>query len=136
MFEENPTAATGLDRREYFIDARDIQSDDVPAGQLETIMRARAREKLDEVAPIQTFESGVIAGNFGAFRYLTDYDLGDFVTTANLKAGLTADAQINVIVESYTNEGFKIDVEIGEPIRGVERIIDIRTSRLNGELFR
>lgn len=136
IFEEIPTAATGLDRREYFIDARDIQTENVPVGQVETIMRARAREKLKEVAPIQTFESGVIAGNFGAFRYLTDYDLGDFVTTANLKAGLTADAQINVIVESYTNEGFKIDVEIGEPIRGVERIIDIRTSRLNGELFR
>lgn len=136
VFEENPTAADGLDRREYFVDARDIQSENIPAGELENTLRARAREKLAEVAPVQSFENGVISGNFGAFRYLEDWDLGDTVTALNTKVGLTADAQITVVHESYTSEGFKIDVEIGEPIRGIKKVLEIRTSRLDGELYR
>lgn len=136
IFEENPTAASGLDRREHFIDARDIQTDNVPSGQLEATLRARARDKLAEVAPIQSFENGVISGDFGAFRYLVDWDLGDFVTALNTKVGLTADAQITVVHESYSSDGFKVDVEIGEPIRGVRKVLEIRTSRLDGELYR
>lgn len=136
VFEEVIDGATGLDRREYFIDARDIQTTNVPSGQIESVMRQRARDKLAEVAPIQTFENGVITGDFGAFKYLKDWDLGDFVTARNNKIGITADAQITAIHESYTSDGFRIDIEIGEPIRGVTKVLEIRTSRLDSELFR
>ncbi|MBS1968661.1 MAG: siphovirus ReqiPepy6 Gp37-like family protein [Bdellovibrionales bacterium] len=136
VYEENLGTFAGLERREYFVDARDIQSENVPSGELESTLRARAREKLEEVAPIQTFENGIISGTFGAFRYLEDWDLGDVVTALNTKVGLTADAQITMVHESYTGEGFKIDVEIGEPIRGVKKALEIRTSRLDGELYR
>lgn len=75
----------GLDRKEIFVDARDLQSEVyedgettiIPPNQYQQMLRERGLEKLAEMNVIETFEGEVIDTQF---KYGVDYSLGDIVS--------------------------------------------------------
>lgn len=95
----------GLDRREIFIDARDIGEDE--SGSLTD----RGKLKLSELQQIQTFECEV-----DAREYKRTWDLGDIATTLNKKLGIRLDNRITEVREVYESSGFKIEPTFGTTI--------------------
>lgn len=97
---------SGFDRREVFIDARDIDE----TGSLTD----RGRVKLSELQQIQSFECEVDTKDYKAI-----WNLGDIITTIDKKRGLRADNRISEIREVYENSGIKVEPTFGTPIPGL-----------------
>ncbi|MCW6112423.1 siphovirus ReqiPepy6 Gp37-like family protein [Clostridium sporogenes] len=103
----------GLDRRELFVDARDLQKESEDEGikkvltdtEYNSILIQRGKEKLSECKDIKTFEGKIISNNY---EYKKDYDLGDIVTVMDKKWNITVDTRITEVTEVY--EGGKVQI--------------------------
>lgn len=94
---------SGVNRRETFIDARDIE-----AG---ISLIDRGKVKLSESQQIQSFECEVDPKD-----YISVWNLGDIITTMNKKLKLRVDNRISEIKEIYESSGFKVEPIFGNPI--------------------
>ena len=97
----------GLDRKELFVDARDLQSekeDDtkMTAAEYKAALTARGEEKLSEQKAILLLDGDINAQN-NLYEYGVDYDLGDLVRRSSPTFGLTYNARITEIQEIYEN---------------------------------
>lgn len=90
---------TGLERREVFIDAKDISSEDLTEQEYLAALNTRGLEKMNEQILSDSYEASTIpAGNF---NYKIDYDLGDIVTIGKADWGLSTNMRITEIQEVY-----------------------------------
>lgn len=89
---------TGFDRKEIFVDARDLTTT--------TELDARGAQKLGEYA-IQTTVDGMPL-TYSPLVYRTDYDLGDIVTVDVYDSPY--DARITEVKESWEPLSYEIDV--------------------------
>lgn len=94
---------SGFERRETFIDARDIEDG--------TNLADRGKVKLSETQQIQNFECEVDSKD-----YKDTWNLGDIVTTINKKLKLRVDNRVSEVKEVYENSGFKVEPIFGNPI--------------------
>lgn len=116
---------SGFNRREVYIDARDIEKDtvkgidsdgneiDIPiANGPEATKRliARGEEKLVEVQPIESFEANLVENNY---KYKVDFDLGHKVTVRNRNWGVEYIQRITKITENHGVYGSSIEVNFG-----------------------
>lgn len=103
----------GLDRRELFVDARDLQKTNETDGakkvlsdtEYNNLLTQRGKEKLSECKDIKTFEGRIISNNY---IYKKDYDLGDIVTVMDKKWNVQVDTRITEVTEVY--EGGKVQI--------------------------
>ena len=95
----DPTA-TGWERREIMVDARDIKRDGLTEAQYKAALVQRGTEKLAEYGIVECLEA-VTLPNVN-FTYKTDYDLGDVVTVNKKAWGIKMDKRITEAV-SYTH---------------------------------
>lgn len=93
---------TGLNRRELFTDARDIQSERVD--NFREALRQRGLEKLSECTKIVSFEGQVDAIHM--FRYGRDFYMGDIVQIAN-EYGIEGSARVSEFIYSDSESGFE-----------------------------
>lgn len=103
---------TGYDRYEYFVDARDLQSE-IGEGQTMSdedyaeMLISRGKEKLAEVEEVETV-SGKLNVSNSVFKYGIDYKIGDKITVVNNNLNLQVDARVTGIQEtvgsSYSTE--------------------------------
>jgi len=98
--------ASGLDRLEAFVDARDLED--------ESNLPERGRQKLAEMKEIRSFDSEIMTE--GPFRYKKDWDLGDIVTVRNSSWNMVVDARITEVVEIYEPNGFRLEATFGNNI--------------------
>lgn len=94
---------TGFDRRETFIDARDITEG--------VSLADRGKLKLAENVSIQSFECEVNTKDYK--RY---WDLGDIVTTVSKKYSFKISNRVTEVKEIYESNGFKIEPTFGVSI--------------------
>lgn len=94
---------TGIDRRELFIDARDIE--------VGVSLADRAKVKLSETQQIKAFECEVNSNG-----YRDTWDLGDIVTTVNKKLKVKINNRVSEVKEIYESNGFKIEPTFGASI--------------------
>lgn len=107
-------SGTGFDRYELFIDARDLQQEDMTNEEYEAVLQNRGQSKLAEMREIQTFESKInINSNL---TYREDFDLGDVVTCTSKKWGITIDTRITEVEEIYEESGFSVNITFGNNI--------------------
>lgn len=95
----------GIDRKEMFIDARDLENEDES-----TNLTDRAKEKLAEHQEVTSHECSVNTKD-----YKKVWDLGDYVTIRNDEVGVTQKTQITEAKEIY-EDGFKVEVTFGNTI--------------------
>ena len=107
----------GFERREVFVDARDIGED------AETTLEDRGKLKLAEYALIKSFESTVKTDDYRA-----EWDLGDFVTIEDDKTGIREDRQILEVKEVYETENYSIEPVMGEPLKTPQAILKRNTA--------
>lgn len=114
--------ATGLDRLEIFVDARDV-SDKKQVGETEMqlteqeylqMLQERGNAKLAEQTELKTFDSKInMQGNL---RYKQDFDLGDIVTVIDKKWNIRVNTRITEIEEIYEANKEEINVVFGNNI--------------------
>ena len=107
-------SATGWERREVMVDARDIQRDGLTAGQYQAALAQRGTEKLAEYGIVECLEA-VTLPNVN-FAYKKDYDLGDIVTVNKRAWGIKMDKRITEIQEVYENGGLQVVPTFGDPL--------------------
>lgn len=99
---------TGFNRRETFVDARDIADT--------STLSTRGYEKLAEVKLEDSFE--VTINPTGLFKYKTDWNLGDLVTLSSKQWGLSKQARIVKIkfrLDSGSGANPDIDITLDKP---------------------
>jgi hypothetical protein len=99
------TDTSGLHRRELFVDARDVSSNDGEIADEEYMaqLAERGATALSE-APIVESMAGTVEP-LQMYTYKKDYFLGDIVTVVN-KYGIAVDAQVLEIVETWDEDGY------------------------------
>lgn len=101
---------SGFDRREQFIDARDVSSSTegggtLPPAQYNANLTQRGNERMAELVFVQTFEGDVETTQM--FVYEKDFFLGDIVQIAN-EFEIEASARIEEIIFSNGSDGVTI----------------------------
>lgn len=104
------TSASGINRRELYIDARDLQrkdsdGDEMTDAEYHDALVNRARENSKSNSYDISF-SGEIDTTM-TFRYKEDFDIGDVVTVQN-EYGITEECRIKEIIESWDETGYKV----------------------------
>ena len=99
------TDLEGLARREMYIDARDISSNEgeITDAEYTELLQERGLTELQEAAVVESMEGTVESRQ--QYLYKTDYNLGDTVTVRN-KYGIQADARVLEVVETWDESGY------------------------------
>lgn len=105
---------TGYERKELYVDARDLTSMDLTEAQYRAALRQRGLEKLEENSSRKAFECDTIP--YGNFVYKQNYDLGDIVTVKKGTWGLTENLRITEIMEIYEHDIMSIVPTLGNPL--------------------
>lgn len=102
-------SVSGLDRFEYFTDARDISSNEndktIPLADYIKLLQQRGAEKLQELSITEGFSGECVSGV--GFQYIRDFYLGDTVTVIN-KYGISRDVMVLSAIESLDENGEKL----------------------------
>ncbi len=104
----------GLGRFEEFVDARDLQQEEMSDPEYQEVLETRGQDKIAEKQELQTFESKINPDS--NLIYKTDFDLGDKVTCTSRKWGITIDTRITEIEEIYEQSGFELNITFGNNI--------------------
>lgn len=105
---------TGLDRREVFIDAKDIGSTGLTQEEYLALLTNRGNEKMSEKILSDSYELVTIPT--GNFNYKTDYDLGDIVTVMKKDWNVIVDMMVTEIQEVYEHGIATIIPTLGSPL--------------------
>lgn len=104
----------GLDLREVFVDAKDINSEGMTTAEYKAALLTRAQENLNEAIVSETLECETNPEI--NFTYKTDYDLGDIVTVKKKKWGLYMNQRITELQEVYEYGGMTVVPTFGDPL--------------------
>lgn len=99
------TDLSGLHRRELYVDARDISSNEGQIADEEYLaqLAERGATALSEAPIVESMEGTVEP--LQMYTYKVDYFLGDTVTVVN-QYGISADAQVLEVVETWDENGY------------------------------
>lgn len=103
-------SATGLDRREVFVNAKDQNNDELTLLEYEALLANKGQLNFSDQT--ERFEGEVIAD--GNLKYKVDYDLGDIVTIENSKWGKQIHVRITEITEVFDQNGIQIIPTFGK----------------------
>jgi hypothetical protein len=106
-------AGAGIERREVWVDAKDLQSADFPTGYTDALI-FRGQSRLAELAPIQAFDS--VVNQYGNLGYKSDFDIGSRVRAESVRWGVSITARITEIAETYDRDGLSLEVTFGKPL--------------------
>lgn len=106
--------AKGLERREIFVDARDVDSEGLSEAEYEAKLRTRGEEALASNRNEKSFECNT--GADSNFQYKKNYDLGDIVTVKKNKWNITVNERITEIREIYEYGGRRIEPTFGNAL--------------------
>lgn len=106
---------TGYDRRELYIDAKDIQQEEgMTDATYQALLTSRGNEKLGE--NVEASSISVETDPYGNFVYKRNYDLGDIVTVKKSDWNIAEDLRITAIAEVYEKGYAKIVPTFGTPL--------------------
>lgn len=104
----------GWNRRELWVDARDIQSEQdnkkLTDEEYEELMKQRADEKAKDNDLSEEY-TATVTDIIKQYKYKTDYNIGDFVTVADEELGMEIDAQITNAIVTRQDDREIVDIE-------------------------
>lgn len=105
------TSGSGENRREIFVDAKDLRTEDFGAGYTDALT-FRGQSKLNELAMRYTFDTTV--NPHGNLAYKIDFDLGQIVKVVSKVWGVSMMTRITEVEETYDADGQSISVVFGK----------------------
>ena len=130
--KEEEELASGWDRAEIWVDARDVQSatdggdTTLPDEDYEGLIANRAGEKMKDHQETITYEATITKAS-RPYTYGKDYNKADFVTVIDNKLGIEVEAQIIGLTTTYQGAQIIRDVNFlygstaGDPIRQIQQ---------------
>lgn len=109
--------SSGLNRREMYIDARDLQSDSDPENPLTAdeylaVLQARGLEKLAENQLVKSFSAKVRLYN-ATYQYGVDFFDGDTITVTDERLGVSVDAIVQGAEITWDERGESLVLTLG-----------------------
>lgn len=105
---------TGLERREVFLNASDIQKDSLTDAQYIAALKQRGNNELQADALAESVECVTDANS--NFVYGRDYDLGDIVAIRKEEWDLLINLRITELTEIYEYGAMKVSPVFGNPL--------------------
>lgn len=107
----------GFDRKEYFVDARDIsdQNEDgttMPITEYNQLLMNRAIEKSSDLSINESYNAE-ISDSPSVFTFGKDYFLGDKITVEDKNIGVQVDAQISEYTRTFGKSGTSTSIVYG-----------------------
>lgn len=117
IVEAGDSEASGLDRIELYVDARDLQSErydgtTISADEYNEMLVHRGNERLQEHVAFTTFDGTIRQGSL-SYRYGVDFFKGDYVSLIDRELNIVVSAQITAVTKSITKTGEIFDVTFG-----------------------
>lgn len=117
VIEMGDMEASGLDRKEVFVDARDCQKQREDGSYIsdytyDKMLRRRGSEKLVASKIIETYGGTVLDGD-NTYIYGVDFKEGDLVTLKDEDLGLKFDTVITNVMITKNRQGTYLDVTFG-----------------------
>jgi hypothetical protein len=103
---------TGIERREIFVDATDLNIADF--NDYGAALQFRGNSVLAENSIIQAFD--VVVNQFGNLKYKTDFDIGSQITAVSKKWNVSMTARISEVEETYDRDGLSLNLTFGKPL--------------------
>ena len=112
---------TGLNRKEMYIDARDLQSESRDENGVETILTPseylktlvqRANERLAQAREVETVEASIRIYGDTLYKFGVDYMIGDTITITDKRIGVSMSAAITGAEETFGEE-YKLNLLFG-----------------------
>lgn len=104
----------GWNRRELWVDARDIQSEQdnkkLTDAEYEELMKQRADEKAKDNDLSEEY-TATVTNITKQYAYKKDYNIGDFVTVVDEELGMEIDAQITNAIVTRQDDREIVDIE-------------------------
>lgn len=103
----------GFERRELYVDARDLQSEvynedgsstSLTPSQYQSTLVERGKEKLSECQSVETFEAQIRVFGDVQYEYGVDYMKGDKVTVTDKQLGISVSARVTNVEEDFNDE--------------------------------
>lgn len=132
VIETGDLEAEGLDRIELYVDARDLQKEDLETGEVLTddeynkALKLRGDSRLEEHKAFESFSGQIIDGDF-SYTYGKDFKNGDFVSLIDKQLNMSVVAQITLVKHSGTQEGDKLDLTFGYKKDSVRQLLKKRS---------
>lgn len=109
---------TGRKRREIFVDAKDLHSENedetMSTSEYTALLTERAKNKQAEFERVQSFETDVAYDS--QFIYNSDYFVGDLITVRNDEIGVALHTRIVTAKEKYSRNGYELSTEFGSNV--------------------
>lgn len=107
----------GFDRKEMYVDARDLQSDSISGvsmtdSEYTKAMKQRGLEKLSDFVRTESFESSLRVFGDAQYKFGVDYFVGDTVTMQDTRLGVQVDAVISEAEEDY-DDSYALSLTVG-----------------------
>lgn len=107
----------GFDRKEMYVDARDLQSDSTSGSPMTDseytkAMKQRGLEKLSDFVRTESFESSIRVFSGTQYKFGVDYFVGDTVTMQDARLGVQVDAVISEAEEDY-DDSYALNLTVG-----------------------
>lgn len=116
--QDDGGTATGLDRREMYVDARDLQSEstgtdgDMTEDEYAETLETRGLEKLAEQQLVKSF-SAVVRTYGATYEYGSDFLLGDTITVTDERLGLSVSAVVQAVSRTVSQQGEDMELTLG-----------------------
>lgn len=124
--EVGDTSASGFDRIELYVDARDLQStsEEVTMTEEEYIqaLTSRGYTYLEDKGNFLSVDGNVIDGA-SSYVYGKDFFVGDYVSIIDDSFGIVASVQISSVTKSLTETGEKLDITFGKERVSIQKIV-------------
>lgn len=109
--------AEGLNRRELYVDARDLQPQDanmnpIPNKDYEEMLLQRGLQKLSEWEIVETFTAD-IRSQGTQYIYGQDYKKGDWVTMQDRRLNVMIDAKVTEVQKIFNDKGYSLNITFG-----------------------
>jgi hypothetical protein len=121
-YSVNPTEQ-GYSRRELYVDARDLQSSyydsatsqtvTLPQAEYEKLLLERGKEKLKDVAEVESFEGKLRNDDGSMFIYKRDYFKGVIVTVIDRLLNVKLSARVTAVTITNDRNGYTVEPTFG-----------------------
>ena len=111
-------SATGISRRELFVDARDLQSEKedgiaIPEAEYNSMLVERGKTSLEDYKDIESFSATLRTFGVTGYVFGVDFFLGDKVTVYDSRLKVRTNAVVTSVLTTYDEDGERMDITFG-----------------------
>lgn len=111
-------SSSGLSRRELFVDARDLQSENsdgttVSSSEYNSMLVERGKTSLEDYKDIESFSATLRTSGVTGYKYGVDFFLGDKVTVYDSRLKVRVNAVITEVMKTFDEDGERLDITFG-----------------------